>query len=67
MESVSPWRQGGWNRCRIKAIGHAFYEPSVTEAEAKAEGFEQDYTTEILEVWPDNEAATEIAALIGTR
>ena len=49
-------------------MARALYEPAVTEAEAKSEGFElEDYHTEVVEVWPDNEAALEIAMLIGTR
>lgn len=44
------------------------FEPPVTESEAKSEGFElEDYETEIVEVWPDNELALDIFRRVGTR
>ncbi len=44
------------------------HEPPVTESEARSEGFElEDYQTEIIEVWPDNELAYLIFQQIGTR
>lgn len=44
------------------------YEPPITESEAKSEGFElEDYQTEVLEIWPDNELATDIFKKVGTR
>ncbi|MFG5778040.1 DUF1799 domain-containing protein [Comamonas sp. J-3] len=53
---------------KLRAIARALYEPHITEAEAKAAGFElEDYETETLEVWPDNEVALELAHMIGTR
>ena len=53
---------------KLKAIARSLYEPPVTEAEAQAEGWAlEDYETEIIEVWPDNESVLELARLIGTR
>ncbi|HVR48681.1 MAG TPA: DUF1799 domain-containing protein [Pseudorhodoferax sp.] len=44
------------------------YEPPVTEAEARSEGFElEDYTTDIVEVWPDNELALSVFKRVGTK
>lgn len=44
------------------------HEPPITEAEAKSEGFElEDYETDIIEVWPDNERAIELFSKVGTR
>jgi hypothetical protein len=44
------------------------HEPPITEAEAKSEGFElDDYETDIIEVWPDNERAYELFRRVGTR
>lgn len=44
------------------------FEPPITEAEAKSEGFElEDYETEVVEVWPDNELALGIFRRVGTR
>lgn len=40
----------------------------MTETEAQAEGFElDDYETEIVEIWPDNELAYQLFQRIGTR
>ncbi|WP_429015987.1 DUF1799 domain-containing protein [Comamonas sp. 4034] len=53
---------------KLKAIARSLFEPPVTAAEAQAEGWAlEDYETEIIEVWPDNESALELARLIGTR
>ncbi|WP_269780247.1 DUF1799 domain-containing protein [Comamonas koreensis] len=54
---------------KLKQIARSLFEPPVTEAEAQAAGFElEDYPEpEIIEVWPDNEAALDIAMMIGTR
>ena len=44
------------------------FEPPITESEAKSEGFElEDYETDIVEIWPDNERAYELFLRIGTR
>ncbi|MDD0814287.1 DUF1799 domain-containing protein [Curvibacter sp. HBC28] len=44
------------------------FEPDVTEAEARAEGFElEDYVTEVIEVWPDNETPLQLFRQVGTR
>lgn len=44
------------------------HEPPITEAEARAEGFElEDYVTDVIEVWPDNERALGVFRLVGTR
>jgi len=44
------------------------HEPPITEAEARAEGFElEDYVTDVIEVWPDNERPLSIFRRIGTR
>ena len=44
------------------------YEPPITAAEAQSEGFElEDYETEVLVVWPDNERAMALFRLVGTR
>lgn len=44
------------------------YEPPYTEKEARSEGFElEDYETEILTVWPDNEQAMALFNRIGSR
>ncbi|GAB2472195.1 hypothetical protein GCM10027082_24640 [Comamonas humi] len=53
---------------KLTQIARALYEPPVTEAEARSEGFElEDYETEVLEVWPDNERALAIFDNVGTR
>ena len=40
----------------------------MTEEEAKAEGFElEDYETEVIEIWPDNELPIGLFRMIGTR
>ena len=42
--------------------------PPYTESEARSEGFElEDYESEILDVWPDNECAMEFFRRVGTR
>lgn len=44
------------------------YEPEITEAEAKSEGFElEDYETDVIEVWPDNVLALDLFRRVGTR
>ena len=43
-------------------------EPPYTEAEARTEGFElEDYESEILPVWPDNERALHVFQRVGSR
>ncbi|MFT3815437.1 MAG: DUF1799 domain-containing protein [Acidovorax sp.] len=40
----------------------------MTEAEARSEGFElEDYETEAIEVWPDNEQAFSVFQRAGTK
>ncbi|MCT6721656.1 DUF1799 domain-containing protein [Acidovorax sp. K2F] len=49
-------------------MAHAFYVPAYTEAEAHSEGWElEDYESETLEVWPDNERAMDAFRRVGTR
>ena len=49
-------------------MARALIEPPYTVAEARSEGFElEDYETEILEVWPDNERAWLFFLSIGSR
>jgi hypothetical protein len=44
------------------------HEPAITESEARSEGFElEDYITEVIEVWPDNERPLAIFRKVGTR
>lgn len=44
------------------------FEPPITEAEARSEGFElEDYETDEVEVWPENEPAFQIFRRVGSR
>lgn len=44
------------------------FEPEITESEARSEGFElEDYETETVEIWPDNEAAYGVFKRVGSR
>lgn len=53
---------------KLRAIARALYEPPITEDEAKSEGFElEDYDTDVIEVWPDNELALSIFQRVGTK
>ncbi|WP_349630275.1 DUF1799 domain-containing protein [Acidovorax sp. CCYZU-2555] len=53
---------------KLKAIARALFEPAITEAEARSEGFElEDYTSDIFEVWTNNEPALELFRRVGTK
>lgn len=42
--------------------------PPYTEAEARSEGWElEDFESDVLEVWPDNERALDAFQRVGTR